>query len=166
VLVNAPRPANKSYFTPSPRVLEWITKIHRGVYRATRGVIGSMLFQRAEEGTGFFLRPVSMLLLTTTGRRSGIERTVPLPYFVYDGRTFLVASFAGGHRHPAWYLNLADRPDVEVQIRWHKRPYRAVVLDGAEREQYWARLTADWPRYQLYQEGTPRKIPLVELKPR
>ena len=153
-----------SYFTPTPRMLEWITRIHRGAYRATGGILGSTLFQFAEEGRGFLLRPMSMLLLTTTGRKSGSPRTVPLPYFVYDGRTFLVASYAGGHKHPAWYLNLAEHPDVSVQIRWTKRRCRAITLPDSERAAFWPRLTSDWPRYALYQAGTPRQIPLVELQ--
>ncbi len=157
------RPDGKAYFTPSPRVLELITKVHRGLYRATRGILGSTIYQQAEPGTGFILRRLSVLLLTTTGRKSGISRTVPLPYFVYDRRTFLVASNAGVHKHPAWYLNLSEHPDVSVQIRWSRRHTRAVTLDGPERERYWSLLTSDWPRYRLYQEGTPRKIPLVEL---
>jgi deazaflavin-dependent oxidoreductase (nitroreductase family) len=162
--VSTPHPANRSYFTPSGRLLTWITKIHRGVYRATFGVLGATVPQRAEAGAGWLLRPLSMLLLTTTGRRSGMRRTVPLPYYSYDGRTFLVASFAGGDKHPAWYLNLADQPEVEVQIRWRKLKLHAVTLSGDERARYWQMLVDDWPRYRIYQAGTQRTIPLVELK--
>ncbi len=158
------REANNSYFTPSPGLLGWITRIHRGLYRATGGVLGATLVQRAEKGTGFLLRPMPMLLLTTTGRKSGVQRTVPLPYFAYDGRTFIVASFAGGEKHPAWYFNLAEQPDVNVQIKWKRRAARAVTLEGAERARYWDKLVSDWPRYRIYQDGTSRTIPLVELR--
>jgi deazaflavin-dependent oxidoreductase (nitroreductase family) len=155
--------ANKSYFTPGPRALDWITKVHRGLYRATGGLLGSTLFQMAEKGKGFLIRPMPMLLLTTIGRKSGERRTVPLPYFTYDGRTFLVGSNAGRDKHPAWYLNLLDRPEVEVQIRWKKSTRRAVTLRGEERARMWARHVEAWPRYALYQQATPREIPLVEL---
>jgi deazaflavin-dependent oxidoreductase (nitroreductase family) len=151
------------YFTPSPRVLGLITRVHRDLYRATGGLLGATLFQRAEPGKGFLLRPMPMLLLTTTGRRSGEARTVPLPYFAYEGRTFLVASFAGGAKDPAWYGNLVANPEVEVQIRREVRRARATTIDGDERLRLWPMLVRDWPRYGVYQAGTRRTIPLVEL---
>src|SRR5688572_27714944 len=126
--------ANRSYFTPKGKVLEWITKIHRGVYRLSRGFIGHTVFQRAENGAGFFIRPMSVLLLTTTGRTSGLSRTVPLPYFEYDGRIFLVASFAGSEKNPAWFLNLRDKPEVNVQKGRERFDANATSLDGAEYE--------------------------------
>jgi deazaflavin-dependent oxidoreductase (nitroreductase family) len=88
---------------------------------------------------------------------------VPLPYFEYDGRTFIVGSFAGGDRHPAWFLNLRDRPEVRVQRATKKSTARAAALAGEDRTRYWNRLADDWPRYRLYQAGTSREIPLVEI---
>ena len=108
-------------------------------------------------------RTFSVLLLTTKGRRSGIARTAVLPFFVYGGRTFLVASFAGRHEHPAWYVNLVADPEVKVQIGRREKRCRAVTLLGAERERFWKMLVEDWPRYVAYQRATPREIPLVEL---
>jgi deazaflavin-dependent oxidoreductase (nitroreductase family) len=164
--VDAKRAANRSYLTPTGRTLAWITAIHRGLYTMTFGLLGHTIHQRAEKGTGFFLlRPMSVLLLTTTGRKTGLTRTVPLPYFEYDGRTFLVGSFSGGERHPAWFLNLRDQPAVRVQRGRKKLAARAVLLEGAERARYWERLTNDWPRYRVYQAGTSREIPLVEVVP-
>jgi deazaflavin-dependent oxidoreductase (nitroreductase family) len=158
------REANRSYLTPRGRALAWITAVHRAVYRASFGLLGSTVAQRAEEGTGLLLlRAMSVLLLTTTGRKSGAARTVPLPYFEYDGRTFVVASFSGGDRHPAWFLNLQEQPEVRVQKRWKKHAARAVALAGEERARYWEQLSDDWPRYRVYQAGTAREIPLVEL---
>jgi len=152
------------YYTPTPRMLELITKIHRRLYLATGGLLGATLFQGAEPGHGFLVRPMPMLLLTTTGRKSGALRTVPLPYFVLEGRTFLVASNAGQSKHPAWYLNLVDRPQVDVQVKAQQRAMQAVVLEGKERAHSWALLVADWPRYARYQAGTEREIPLIELR--
>jgi deazaflavin-dependent oxidoreductase (nitroreductase family) len=153
------------YFTPRGKALEWITKIHRGLYRATGGVLGSLVFQRAEAGDRWPLRPMHILLLTTTGRKSGQQRTVPLPYFTYEGRTLVVGSFAGGDKHPAWFLNLQSEPAVTMQIGRTVTPATAIELAGQDRDRLWAQLTADWPRYALYQQGTPRTIPLVEMVP-
>ena len=151
------------YVTPGPRALSWITRIHRGLYRATSGIIGSKLPQLEQTSRGLELRALTVLLLTSTGRRSGAIRTVPLPCFVYEERTFLVASNAGTDRHPAWYLNILQNPEVDVQLGGDHRRYRAVPATGAERARLWKTLADDWPRYRLYQEGTAREIPLVEL---
>jgi deazaflavin-dependent oxidoreductase (nitroreductase family) len=146
--------------------LAWITRIHRGIYGMTFGLVGHTVFQRAEKGAGFVVRPMRVLLLTTRGRSTGLPRTVPLPYFEYDGRTFVAGSFAGGDRHPAWFLNLLDRPEVRVQRATKKTEALAVPLVGDDRVRYWTRLTDDWPRYRLYQAGTSREIPLVEIAER
>jgi deazaflavin-dependent oxidoreductase (nitroreductase family) len=106
-----------------------------------------------------------ILLLTTTGRKTGQARTAPLPYFSYEGRTLVVGSFAGGDKHPAWFLNLTSEPAVTMQIGRAVTAATAVELSGPERDRLWAQLVADWPRYALYQQGTPRTIPLVELIP-
>jgi len=154
----------RRYFTPSVKTLAWITKIHRALYRSTGGLLGATVFQRAEAGDRWPLRPMKILLLTTRGRKTGIARTVPLPYFEYDGRVLVVASFGGNAKDPGWLLNLRDTPEVELQIGRKRGPAQAVILDDAERARLWPRLAADWPRYQVYQDATPRSIPLVELR--
>lgn len=153
------------YFTPSPRALAFITKVHRSLYRATGGIIGSILPQFEDGDDGVRLRKLTVLLLTTTGRKSAARRTAPLPCFVYEGRTFVVASFAGSDEQPAWYLNLVARPEVEVQLGLRKSRCRAVTLEGTERARIWEKLAADWPRYRAYQNGTRREIPVIELIP-
>jgi len=151
------------YYTPSPRALTFITKVHRGLYRATLGMVGSSLPQLEERQGVLRLCILTVLLLTSTGRKSGAPRTVPLPCFVYEGRTFLVASFTGLDRHPAWYRNLTEHAEVEVRLRSRRRRCRAVTLVGSERALIWKKITDDWPRYRLYQERTRREIPVVEL---
>ena len=151
------------YYTPSPRALSWITKVHRGLYRATAGIVGSRLVQLEDSRRGVALRLMNVLLLTTKGRKSGASRTVPLPCFVYEGRTFLVGSFAGLDRHPAWFANLLEQPEVEVQRGSRRNRARAVTLTGSERARIWAMLVEEWPRYRKYQSGTQREIPVVEL---
>jgi deazaflavin-dependent oxidoreductase (nitroreductase family) len=151
------------YYTPSERALHFITKVHRALYRATLGLIGASLLQLEKTQGRIGVRVLTVLLLTTTGRKSGAPRTVPIPCFLYEGRTFLVASFTGLDRHPAWYCNLAANPEVEVQLRSRRWRCRAVTLVGAERARLWQQITDDWPRYRLYQERTRREIPVVEL---
>jgi deazaflavin-dependent oxidoreductase (nitroreductase family) len=151
------------YYTPSPRALTWITKIHRALYRATGGIVGSRLPQLEESRRGIALRLMNVLLLTTQGRKSGTPRTVPLPCFICEGRTFLVGSFAGLDRNPAWYANVVERPEVEVQRGARRQRARAVTLSGNERARIWAMIVEDWPRYRMYQSGTQREIPVVEL---
>lgn len=144
-------------------MLVWITKIHTALYRMTNGVLGAALPQLEDRGQGTKLVSLTVILLTTIGRKSATQRTAPLPCFVYDGRTYLVGSFAGSDRQPAWYLNLLEHPEVEVQLKSKRRRCRAVTLHGDERERMWNVIVADWPRYRLYQAGTKREIPLVEL---
>ena len=106
-------------------------------------------------------------ILRTVGRRSGREHKVALPYW-FDplGHRVVCASFAGGPRHPAWYLNLLDRrTNPEVRVRTQHRGFwaAAAVLEGDEYERIWAALIADRPFYADYQSRTPRKLPLVRL---
>jgi deazaflavin-dependent oxidoreductase (nitroreductase family) len=155
--------AERAYFTPRGRLLAWITAVHRGLFQATRGRVGGTLVVTAEPGAPSPLRTMRVLLLTTVGRVSGLPRTVPLPYFELEGRRFLIASFAGGARHPAWYTNLEARPEVWIQMDRGRVPARAVPLAGDERARVWQRLATEWPRYQRYQEATSRTIPVVEL---
>jgi len=156
--------SGRRYFTPRGKALEWITRVHRGLYQLTGGVLGATVFQRAEPGDRWPLRPIRILLLTTTGRKSGLERTTPLPYFTYQGRVLVVASFAGGARDPAWCHNLRANPEVQVQIGRRRAAGRARELTGAGRDRYWTLLVRDWPRYGLYQQQTARTIPLIELR--
>ena len=144
-------------------MLVWITKIHTALYRMTNGVLGATLPQLEDRGHGTQFQSLSVILLTTVGRKSGVPRTAPLPCFVYEGRTFLVGSFAGSEKQPAWYWNLLERPEVEVQLKSKRRRCRAVTLHGDERERLWKIITDDWQRYRLYQAKTKREIPLVEL---
>lgn len=153
---------NKSYFTPSPGLLKWITKTHLDLYEKTGGWIGSTIFQFGEEGEGL-LRPMQMLILATTGRKSGLTRKTPLPYFQYDDRVFVIASNAASEQNPDWYNNLVATPDVRVQIGGARLRATARPLDGDEYDELWRRHTDAWPRWAVYQGRTSRKIPMVEI---
>jgi deazaflavin-dependent oxidoreductase (nitroreductase family) len=130
-----------------------ISAVHTRLYRATRGLIG-------HRAAG-----LASLLLTTTGRRSGAPRTVALTY-VPDGDDFVVvASNGGADRHPAWWLNLRQRPRATVQVGATVLPVTAHAADAAERARLWPKLTAANPFYARYELLTTRAIPVVILRP-
>ena len=107
------------------------------------------------------------VIIVTTGRRSGREHKVTLPYWVDpNGHRVVVASFAGAPQHPDWYLNLADRAanrEVLCRVQGGQFWSQPEILDGDDYETTWAALTADRPYYDDYQAETPRRIPLVRL---
>jgi deazaflavin-dependent oxidoreductase (nitroreductase family) len=105
-----------------------------------------------------------ILILTTTGRRSGEPRPKPLIFGEDDGRYVVVASQGGAPRHPHWYRNLSANPDVHVQVRGDRFRARARTASGAERERLWKRMAQIWPRYDEYQQRTEREIPVVVLE--
>lgn len=153
------------YFTPSGRLLALITRAHIRLYEATDGRVGAWLPQLSEGRSRFPVRRMHALLLTTRGRKTGLARTVALPYFDLAGRRILVASFAGNAKNPAWYDNLCANPRVRVRVGRDTADADAEVLTGDERERFFALLTEQWPRYAVYQAKTERTIPLVALVP-
>jgi F420H(2)-dependent quinone reductase len=111
---------------------------------------------------------VDVLFLHHVGRRSGAERVSPLLY-VRDGDNLAVIASKGGHpRHPAWFHNLMAHPATEVELaREGRRPVRARVAEGPERERIWAKAVAVWPDYARYQaRSRGRLIPVVVLERR
>jgi deazaflavin-dependent oxidoreductase (nitroreductase family) len=116
-------------------------------------------------GGRFASAPGRLLLLVTTGARSGLERETPL-FFMRDGeRLVLIASKGGSRSHPDWYRNLRARPDCEVVLGGAKRPYRATDAAGAERERLWRLACEAYPGYAAYAErARPREIPVVVLE--
>ena len=111
---------------------------------------------------GRFELPV--LLLTTTGRRSGKRRTAPLLYLEDDGALLIIASLGGAPTNPDWYHNLVANPMVEVQNRAGRRGMRAEPLIGDERRRRFEKIKAVAPRYEAYQARTEREIPVVALR--
>jgi deazaflavin-dependent oxidoreductase (nitroreductase family) len=107
-----------------------------------------------------------LVLVNTVGRKSGKVHTVPLPVW-RDARShrIVVASFAGAQQHPSWFLNLRDRKDPEVLVRFQHGRYWSVpeILEGENYDEVWAQLTADRAWYIDYQARTQRRIPLVRL---
>jgi len=123
-------------------------------------------YEETDGRVGHDWNGASCLVLTTIGRRSGTERRVPLIYGRDADRYLVVASMGGAPRHPAWYLNLADQPDVEIQVRGERLAVRARTASDDEKPRLWKIMTEPWPNYDAYQERTERNIPLVVLEPR
>lgn len=132
--------------------LRWVGKLNVPLYRLTRG----RLFGRVGGS------PV--VLLTTTGRKSGEKRTAPV-IFMRDGDSLVViGSNAGNTRAPAWALNLVADPDAEVQVGGDSWRVRARVAEGEERADLWKRFTGQYSGFDDYQGATARKIRLFVLE--
>jgi deazaflavin-dependent oxidoreductase (nitroreductase family) len=122
-------------------------------------------YQDSDGEQGYHWRKGSkILLLTTTGRKSGEPRTLPLIFGEDDGRYVLVASKGGAPEHPAWYQNLTADPEVELQVKADVFKARAHDAEGEERERLWEMMLGEWPDYAAYQERTDRQIPVVILE--
>jgi deazaflavin-dependent oxidoreductase (nitroreductase family) len=137
---------------PRGRVLQVITAVHRALYTSTRGFVG------ANAGG------MPTLLLTTTGRKSGLLRTVPLPYFPHPEGYVVVGSYGGGPRNPGWYHNLIAQPQVELQIRGRRVRAIASAATASERPAVWSGVLSIAPMYADYARITSREIPLVILR--
>ena len=133
------------------KFMEIIWKLHRFVYRASGGRVGKAI------------GGAPVLLLITTGRRSGEPRPVTLTYFEDGDRLVVVGSNAGEDLHPSWWLNLQELPDATVQIGGTTTRVRAVEAVGEERERLWAELIRRDPAYEEYRLRTARRIPVVLL---
>jgi deazaflavin-dependent oxidoreductase (nitroreductase family) len=107
----------------------------------------------------------SVLILTTTGHRSGQSRSTPLIYGTHGDDYLVVASKGGAPEHPAWYLNLEAEPEVEVQVRGDRFRAQARTATAEERAELWSTMTERWPAYDEYQTKTDREIPVVVLEP-
>lgn len=130
-----------------------VNVIHRTLVSATGGKVGSKI------------AGMPVVLLTTTGRRSGKPRHTVLASPLHDGnRVILVASYGGDARHPAWFLNLRDHPDVEITMHGRPRRMRARVAGEAERADLWPQIVEKYRGYGQYQTRTDRQIPVVILE--
>lgn len=120
---------------------------------------------RASDGEeGHEWRGTQTLLLTTKGRKSGESRTTPLIYAPYDDAYTVVASKGGSDAPPAWYLNLSEDPEVEVQVKGERFKARARTASSEEKLELWKTMVSEWPDYDNYQQKTEREIPVVVLE--
>lgn len=119
---------------------------------------------RSNNGGAFNGRP--LLLLTTTGARSGQRRTTPMMCVPDGDRLLVIASNVGAPSHPAWYHNLVAHPQVTVEVG--KETYDAIasVTEGAERQQLWTQIVEQYPFFADHQTKTTRQIPVILLERR
>lgn len=104
-----------------------------------------------------------LILLTTTGAKTGARHTTPVGYLPDGDRIVVLASAAGAPHHPDWYHNLVADPVVQVEDGVFTYDAKATVLDGAERDELWARAVESDPGWAEYQAKTSRRIPVVAL---
>lgn len=131
---------------------KWFGDAHSWLYEKSGGRLGGRMAGR------------DMLLLTTTGRRSGEPRTLPLACFADGGEWAVVASNAGLPSHPAWFLNLRAQPRVRVRVGRDVFEAEARVADADERARLWPRLVSYNPPWGRYAESAAREIPVLILR--
>ncbi len=134
-------------------LLKFVSKTHALLYRLTGGRVG---------GT---IRKAPVVLLTTTGRKSGQPRTVPL-LAMQDGENMvIIASNGGSDQHPVWWLNLQKQPEADLQLGSEKKHVRAERANDKEKARLWPEIVEMYSGYGDYQKKTERAIPLVILRP-
>jgi deazaflavin-dependent oxidoreductase (nitroreductase family) len=104
-----------------------------------------------------------MVLVHTTGARTGAERVNPLMYLPDGDRYLIFASKGGADTHPAWYRNLLAHPDIEIEVGDETIPVHAEELKGAERDEKYAEQARRYPGFAEYQKKTSRVIPVIAL---
>ena len=107
-----------------------------------------------------------LLLLTTTGARSGERRTTPMMYIPDGDRLLVIASNIGAPKHPDWYHNLVAHPEVTIEVGADTLDAIAVVTEGEERHQLWNRIVELYPFFAEHQAKTTRQIPVIALSRR
>ena len=109
------------------------------------------------------LKAFDLLLLTTTGAKSGEKRVNPLAYTGGPGRLYVIASYAGDPRNPPWYYNLLANPEVEVEVGNDKFNATATVVPEPERTDIYSQMASRASNFKEYQEKTDRVIPVIAL---
>jgi deazaflavin-dependent oxidoreductase (nitroreductase family) len=144
----------------APRELPVWIQDHLKRYISTNGEDGYLWDATLGGGTGL----VPTLLLTTVGRNSGRELTLPLIFGHFGEDYVVVASKGGAPAHPAWYLNLQANPEVRLQVKADKFTARAHTAVAAERAALWPKMVEIYAPYADYQTKTDRRIPVVVLR--
>ncbi len=148
---------DKFYSRLSQRIgatgLRWAGKLNVPIYRLS----GGRIWGKVNEA------PV--LLLTTTGRKSGQRRTAPVVYLADGENVVVIGSNAGHSRTPAWSLNLKANPEAEVELGRVRRQVRARVAEGDERADLWRKHNEQYSGFDEYEARTDREIALFVLEP-
>jgi deazaflavin-dependent oxidoreductase (nitroreductase family) len=165
---------------PEPLTYSQANRIQRGIRRFASGGPGSWLFARVAHridrpvyrltrGRNTFaslMSGIPVVMLTTTGARSGQPRTVPVLGLPTDDGLVVVASNFGQHRHPSWYHNLRAHPEGEVAVNGAKRRFRAVEAEGERRERIWQEGLKVYPGFSQYERrASHRRLAVFVLEP-
>ncbi len=121
-------------------------------------------FRASRSAGGEPLNGRPLVLLTTTGARTGQRRTTPMMGVREGDQLLVIASNAGAPKHPDWYRNLVAHPTVTVEAGPETFEATAVVLEGAERERVWTRIVARYPFFAEHQAKVTRQIPVIALE--
>jgi len=154
-MANNPRPWTPSEERIGNVMVKVMSLLNTWAYRASSGRIG-----------GRFLRGAPVLLLITTGRKTGQPRTAPLLYLKEGDDYVVVASKGGMSHHPLWFRNLEANPNVEVEVGNRRIPLTAHRASAEQKSALWPKLVQMYPDYADYQARTERDIPVVILSPR
>ncbi len=133
--------------------IKWFMTFNSFLVRISRGRIGSKL------GTQ------TILLLHTTGRKSGQERIIPIAYFDYEGKYLIVASNWGKDKNAEWYLNLKHQPRAALEVKGKRIEVEGHEALGEEYDRLWKFATEKHPPYLDYQKMTTRRIPIMIFEP-
>jgi proline iminopeptidase len=133
-------------------IFRFFLSIYVFLYRLTAGSFGGKV------------QGLSVLLLTTSGRKTGKLRTTPLGYFEQDGGYVIIGSNAGANSNPGWFYNLKSHPQAKIQIKEKQFEVNARIVGSEKRSQLWERLVEISPAYGNYAKKTNREIPLVFLR--
>ena len=133
--------------------LRWTGKLNVPLYRLSGGRIGGKVGK------------APVLLLTTTGRKSGQERTAPIVYLADDERMVLIDTNAGNERLPAWSLNLSAKPEAEVELRRKRQKVQARVAEGEERATLWSKHIDQFAGFDFYITKLDRTPSVWVLEP-
>jgi deazaflavin-dependent oxidoreductase (nitroreductase family) len=134
-------------------IVKVLTPIYIFLYKLSGGKIGGQM------------GVMPILLLTTTGRKSGKVRTVPVAFMEKDNSYIVIASFSGQPKHPAWYHNIKNNGTATIQIGGSQHKVKAEIADPEKKKVLWEYAQKITPSYQEFQERTSREIPVVILHP-
>ncbi len=151
---------------PTTEARPWLAQLETRLFRPVIMPLQIMLYRLTGGRVGGRMGDLPILLLTTTGRRSGESRTTPLIYG-RDGDAFvIVASKGGADEPPGWFVNLEAEPEVQVQVLADRFTAHARTATPEERPRLWEMMVGHWPHYDEYQRKTSREIPVVVLERR
>ena len=133
------------------KLIVWFGRIHATILKLSRGKVASRL------------AGLDMLLLTTTGHRTGRPHHNPLLYTEQNASYYCAASFGGSHNNPDWFKNIVEIPQVNIMVKGRTFAAVGIILSGTEREVAWDALIRYYPPFKKYQTRTSRIIPVIRF---